>query len=184
MSRAPDFVVAIISDFWESNKKILEIGCGAAYLRDDFGLDYIGTDITDEPYNETLPRNVDIVCSAENLKVEDSSIDIVVIKSAFFLFNDFEQALKEIYRVLKPKGILIIFDYNKKTQKELQRKEGHTQYPCWTQWGLKKLLKKNNFKNTTNLLQATKQPSKFSRYYHLLRQEILGTWAIVYGEKG
>lgn len=183
MSRAPDFVVAIIKNYWKPGQKILEIGCGPAFLRDDFGKDYIGTDITDAPYSIELPRDVDIVCPADHLDLQDNAVDIIIIKSAFFLFNNHKKSLEEVMRVLKPAGKIIIFDYNKKTQKGLQRKEGHFQYPCWTQWGLKKVLKDHHFDNLTNLVASVQQPSRITKIYHLLRQEIFGTWAIVCGEK-
>ncbi len=183
MSRSPDFVVEIIKKYWKSGQKILEIGCGPAFLRDDFGKDYIGTDITDEPYNAELPRDVDMVCPADHLDIQDNSVDIVIIKSAFFLFDNHRKSLEEVMRVLKPRGKLIIFDYNKKTQKDLQQKEGHSRYPCWTQWGLKKILKEHHFNNVTNFIASTRQPPKIAKIYHLLRQEIFGSWAIVCGEK-
>jgi ubiquinone/menaquinone biosynthesis C-methylase UbiE len=182
MSRAPDFVVQIIKDYWQPGQKILEIGCGPSFLRDDFGKDYIGVDYTDEPYTSDLPRDVDIICTAENLLVESNSIDIVVIKSAFYLFGDQKKSLEEVRRVLKPEGKVIIFDYNRKTQKNLQRKFGES-YPCWTQWGLRKFLKNYHFKDVRNLIAATEQPSKMTQFYHFLRQELIGTWAIVCGTK-
>ena len=183
MSRAPDFVVSIIKNYWDPGQKILEIGCGPAFLRDDFGKDYIGTDITDEPYTIDLLRDVDILCSADRLDIADDSIDIVIIKSAFFLFDNHNQSLEEVMRVLKFGGKVIIFDYNKKTQRNLQLKEKHSRYPCWTQWGLKKLLKDHHFCNVNNLIASAQQPSGVKKIYHLLRQEIFGCWAIVCGEK-
>jgi len=183
MSRAPDFVISILKQYWVPGQKILEIGCGPAFLRDEFGKDYLGVDITDEPYNEHYPRDVDIVCSSDKLLVENKTVDVVIIKSAFYMFSNHEKSLKEAKRVLKNKGKILIFDYNKRTQKELQRKEGHENYPCWTQWGLEKLIKNNGFKNVHKLVADVKQPFGFKRYYHMLRQEVLGTWAVVCGEK-
>ncbi|WP_010304054.1 class I SAM-dependent methyltransferase [Candidatus Odyssella thessalonicensis] len=183
MYKAPEFVISIIQDYWEHGRKILEIGCGPAFLRKVFAEDYIGTDITDSAYNDNLLRDVDIVCPADQLLIEDNSMDIVIIKSAFYLFDNPGACLKEAKRVLKQGGKLIIFDYNRKTQKELQLKEGHERYPCWTQWGLKKLVQNNGFSNVENLIATNRQPLGFRKIYSLLRQEILGNWAIVCGTK-
>ncbi len=183
MSKTPDFVVNIIKMFWSPGKKILEIGCGPALLRREFGKDYTGVDIISDPYSLDLLRDVDIVCSADNLQVRDNSIDIVVIKSAFYLFDSHTNSLKESLRVLKPNGKLLIFDYNKRTQKVLQKKEGHNRYPCWTQWDLKKLVQSNGFKNVDLLLAEDKPSEKLRKTYRLLKNEFRGTWAIVCGTK-
>jgi SAM-dependent methyltransferase len=181
--KSPDFVISAINQHWSPGKKVLEIGCGPAFLREIYGKDYIGTDITDELYYPDLPRDVDFVCSADELLLDDASIDIVLIKSAFFLFPDHEKALQEVMRVLKPSGKLLIFDYNKRTQKGLQQKEGHTRYPCWTQWGLKRLVQKSGFKDVRNLLAEAYQPAGYKRLFRLLMQEARHNWAIVMGEK-
>lgn len=183
MFQSPDFVVQIIKNYWRPGQKILEIGCGPAFLRKEFGKDYIGTDITNELYDENLPRDIDIVCSADKLLIDDNSVDIVVIKSALYLFDNYEKSLKEAKRALKSEGKIIIFDYGRRTQKKLQESEGHMRYPCWTQWGLKKLLKRHQFMEVVNLIASTEQPSGLKKIYHLLRQEFFGTWAIVVGQK-
>lgn len=183
MNSTPPFVVQIIKEYWSPGKKILEIGCGPAFLRDFFLKDYIGVDITNEPYNEDLLRNVDIVCGAENLLIESASIDIVVIKSSFYLFEDHAKALQEAKRVLKDKGTILIFDYNKRTQNRLQKNETKKIYPCWTQWKLKKILQKNGFKEVKNFLASYEQPLGLILYYKILKQELNGDWAIVSGRK-
>lgn len=178
-----DFVVAIVNNYWSKGKKILEIGCGPAYLRNIYGEDYIGSDITDDFYSPGVARDVDVVCSADNLQFEDNAFDVVIIKSAFFLFKDHSKALSEAYRVLKQNGKLIIFDYNKRTQKTLQAKEGHQNYPCWTQFGLRKRLCNAGFKKAKLWIADVQQPQILTKMYHVLRQEFLGTWAIVSGVK-
>ena len=183
MLKSPEFIVSTINQFWSPGQKILEIGCGPAFLRSVYGQDYVGADITDQPYSPHLPRSVDIVCSADHLLLDDANVDIVIIKSAFFLFPSHEKALKEVMRVLKPKGKILIFDYNRKTQKLLQRKEEHSRYPCWTQWGLRKLVQKAGFRNVQNLLAKAQQPLGFKRLIYLIKQEYLYDWAIVVGEK-
>lgn len=179
----PPFVISTIKNYWKPGMKILEVGCGAAFLRKTFGVDYIGTDITNLPYYEDLPRDVDFVCSAGNLVLSDASVNIIVIKSAFFLFPNHIAALREAYRVLKPGGMLFIFDYNKRTQKYLQQIEKHSNYPCWSQWGLKKLIKANGFMKPTLLVAEETQVTGLKRLYRLVRQEVRGDWAIVLAVK-
>ena len=48
---------------------------------------------------------------AEKLPFEDKSIDIITISFGFRNFNDYETALNEIYRVLKPEGKLAVLEF-------------------------------------------------------------------------
>ena len=178
MNSTPSFIVDIIKRDWAPGKKILEIGCGPAFLREFFKKDYIGVDITDEPYNKDLLRNVDIICSAENLLVESDSVDIIVIKSSFYLFADHSKALKEAKRVLKSKGAIIIFDYNRKTQKRLQKNDLEKVYPCWTQWGLKRKLEQSGYDDCAIISHKIKV-----NLCQIIMNEIRGDWAIARGSK-
>ncbi len=179
----PPFVISAIKSYWKPGMKILEIGCGPAFLRKTFGMDYIGSDITSLPYYANLARDVDLVCSADNLLLSDAIVNIVVIKSAFFLFPNHTAVLREVYRVLKPGGMLFIFDYNKRTQKDLQRREKHTNYPCWSQWSLKKLIKANGFIKVVLLVAEEIQPTGLKKVYRLIKQELRGDWVIVFAVK-
>lgn len=83
--------------------KILDVGCGQKpfypFLK-SFAREYIGTDIIkDDPL-------VDIVCPAENLHIEDEWADVVLCLSVLEHVEDPIQAVKELYRVLKPDGVL------------------------------------------------------------------------------
>ena len=48
---------------------------------------------------------------AESLPFKDNSIDIVTISFGMRNFNNYEDALKEINRILKPKGTLAILEF-------------------------------------------------------------------------
>lgn len=182
MNKAPSFIVDTLKASWKPGQKVLEIGCGPAFLRSEFGEHYIGTDITNKPYNSDLKRNVDIVCSGEKLPIKKHSVDLVIIKSALYLFSDWKAALYEVKRVLVPGGQLFVFDYNRRTQKDLQRREQHDRYPCWSQWRLKQCLRKVGFKKATLLLPQSLQFKGYLRQFHLLMEELYGTWAIVRAE--
>lgn len=180
----PDFVIATLKKCWAPGKKLLEIGCGPAFLRTEFQNDYLGVDITDEPYRPDIPRRPDIICAAEKIPLSDETFDIITIKSALYLFTNPDASLQEACRLLRPKGKLVVFDYNRRTQKDLQRREGnHNRYPCWTQWGLKNHIKAAGFSHTTLLCPKVIQPKNLPRWLYLLAQECLGTWAVVMGIK-
>ncbi len=73
----------------------------------------VGIDISSNMIAETKQRfnypNIDLICmDAENLKFEDASFDYVFCGFALFFFPDLQTALKEILRVLKPRGKLFI----------------------------------------------------------------------------
>ena len=50
---------------------------------------------------------------AEKLPFDSNSIDIITISFGMRNFNNYEEALKEIYRVLKPQGTLAILEFCK-----------------------------------------------------------------------
>ena len=54
---------------------------------------------------------------AEKLPFKDNSIDTITISFGFRNFNNYEKALKEINRVLKPEGKLAILEFSKPTSK-------------------------------------------------------------------
>ena len=182
MQNAPDFVVQTILRNWSKGEKVLDIGCGPCYLREVFKDDYIGCDVNDEPYGK-IERKVDLICSAEDLKLPDESVDHVVIKSALFLFHDIDKALSEAKRVLKKGGVLYLFDYNKRTQMVLAKKDGVESYPCWTQWGLKRRVRKLGYSKAQILAAKPSQPATVIRILRSIYSELFGTWAIVEARK-
>ena len=50
--------------------------------------------------------NVDIVCDIEELPFKDNSIDIIINSAVLEHVRDPQQVIKEIYRVLKPGGVV------------------------------------------------------------------------------
>lgn len=166
------------------NDIILDVGCGPALYRNSTPAKYIGLDITDEPYNEHVNRDVDIIASALEIPLEDNSIDLIMCKSTFYQVSDPEKALLEFKRVLKSGGRLILFDYNRRTQKRLQIVENiQFERPCWTQWQLKSLVKKAGFNNTELLVAHDAEVNTLIKLLRLFYQEYRGQWAIVTGVK-
>ena len=106
-------------DFYP-NQKILDIGCGqgrhcfGAYMHADldvYGIDMGFDDVKKanenfNQFNERLDKKSCnfIVGNAKTLPFEDNSFDHVVCSEVLEHIIDYESALKEIKRVLKPDG--------------------------------------------------------------------------------
>ncbi len=82
---------------------VLDVGCGRKPFYPFFkaiARSYTGTDI--------MPDNpmVDRVCPVEALAVEDESADVVICLSVLEHVDDPAQAVRELYRVVRPGGVV------------------------------------------------------------------------------
>lgn len=187
----PDkFVQHIISTFARPDQTVVDIGCGPAAYKECFPGKYIGLDFTDEDYHPGMPRAVDIIGTANEIPLDDESVDMVFSKSAFFLSNDPIAALEEFKRVLRPGGRILIMDYNRRTQRRIQAHKNtpqspktDTRLPCWTQWGLRSLVKSCGYKEVEIVAPASRELSKLEALGRILFTELFGTYAIVTGTK-
>lgn len=141
-------VKEVLSREVKESDTCLEIGCGPGQYELIIPGKYIGLDLTSEDYNSGLPRKVDIVADGQALPFKENSFEVVFIVATFLIIPDTEQALKEIYRVLKNGGKCLIFDYNLWTSRRL-RKQDKTHKHIWTPWRLKKAVKNIGFQTKT-----------------------------------
>ncbi len=101
--------IKLIKNFFtgvNKNKKILDLGCGEGVLVNKFknkGYDIVGADANYESEN-VLKKDI------LGTEFEDSSFDIILCLDVLEHLDFEEQriALKEIKRILKPKGLLIL----------------------------------------------------------------------------
>jgi ubiquinone/menaquinone biosynthesis C-methylase UbiE len=103
---------------------VLELGCGIGFqsaLLSTMSDSVVATDLPDENMSTHTPGKIRLqslltglgienvsheFCSAESLPFEDNSFDMVFSSHVLEHIPDFEKAMKEIYRVLKPNGFL------------------------------------------------------------------------------
>jgi SAM-dependent methyltransferase len=101
-------------------KVVLELGCGVGfvshYLAETYDWKVFGTDYDDEQIqiaNKLQPKIDHLSFQVEDavkLSFEDSSIDMVLSQNVFHHIPNWENAIKEIARVLCPGGYFIWLD--------------------------------------------------------------------------
>lgn len=176
------FVVSILNRYTRPGDTLLDVGCGPGFYRNCTPATYVGLDNNVESYYTDGARQIDIIGSGAQLPIRDTAVDMVMIKSAFYQFPEPMVALVDFYRVLKPGGRILLFDYNRRTQKRLERTEG-VKRPCWTQRELKRLLEEAGFRQCNLLLPTTFSVPFPLKTLLLVAQEIGGSWAVVTGVK-
>uniref|UniRef100_A0A1B6JSL7 Methyltransferase type 11 domain-containing protein n=1 Tax=Homalodisca liturata TaxID=320908 RepID=A0A1B6JSL7_9HEMI len=100
-------------------KQALDVGCGSGQsteILSPYFEEVIGLDNSEEQLlhakGRTKCQNVSYrLESAENLKVADSSVDLITVGMAIHWF-DLQQFCKEVDRVLRPRGVLAVYGYN------------------------------------------------------------------------
>lgn len=99
--------------------KVLDVGCGTGYALEAVGNKFsdsklYGIDLSKEMIakaKERLGKNAVLkVAGADKLPFRENSFDCVLCTSAFHHFPSQLKALKEMKRVLKPHGRLVLFD--------------------------------------------------------------------------
>lgn len=115
--------VDLFSEFLELNSEniCVDIGCGGGFVSAEiqkrFKCKIIGFDVSEEAIKlarkENAVNNSDYrISSAEKLPLPDQSVDAVLCIGVLEHIVDFNDALTEIYRILKPQGKLVVITSN------------------------------------------------------------------------
>jgi ubiquinone/menaquinone biosynthesis C-methylase UbiE len=114
--------------------RVLDLACGPGFVALEFAKHVervVGVDLTAEMVKQAraLARkeragNVSFrVADAMRLPFRDGAFDVVVTRASFHHFPDPEQILKEMARVLKPRGRMLISDNTSKDHPEKSRRQ-------------------------------------------------------------
>ena len=171
---------------------VLEIGCGEGYGISElvqFSKKYIGVDKFDTYISEDIKKQNDIVFHKMEipplLNIEDNSIDFVVTFQVIEHIQDDNYFLREIFRVLKPGGKLLLTTPNKLMS--LSRNPWHIRE--YTPFEMKEILRKNFVKSEVKgvygndivmeYYQKNKESvKKITRYDIFNLQYLLPRWAL------
>lgn len=116
-------IVRILQKHIVPDSHVLEIGCGVKQYRPWLPtINYKGLDLPDSKYISDPP---DYACSAENIPCDDESFDVVFGVATFYLHENVEATFQEVYRVLRPGGILLLFDYQQGVLKGFAKRHSY-----------------------------------------------------------
>jgi len=91
-----------------SNKEILDVGCGIKPYSILFkNSKYLGIDVEDSGHKNEF-KYADVYFDGKNIPFSDKSFDLVICTQVIEHSLDYQFLLKEIYRVLKDNGLLLL----------------------------------------------------------------------------
>ena len=123
------------------NGKILDYGCGSKPYQTLFKFnEYIGVDI-ENPGHSHANENVDVFFDGKTLPFADNTFDSCFSSEVLEHVFDIDASLKEISRILKPNGKILIT-----TPFVWDEHEAPHDYCRYTSFGLKDVLERNGFK--------------------------------------
>lgn len=118
------------------NSHILDAGCGegytAIYIAKHYQYNVTGIDLLDfnitrankRAVKENLKQKTNFcVMNYEHLLYSDNTFDGVYTLETLVHAQNYKRALKEFYRVLKPEGKLVLFEYTQAPEKQLTRQQ-------------------------------------------------------------
>lgn len=154
-----DEVCEYLSPYLNKDMDVLELACGSGQF--SFSLSkktksWIGTDFSEQMIVEAKKRGGgENLCfetaDATALSYENEKFACVLIANALHIMPKPDRAMREIYRVLKPKGILLAptFLWTEGKERNILKKImsifGFKMYGEWNQESFKKFVEKHGF---------------------------------------
>ena len=154
-----DNVCEYIRPYLNRNMNVLGLACGSGQLSfnlSKYAKNWIGTDFSEQMILEARKRgeNENLtfeVADATSLSFSDGEFNCVVIANALHIMPEPDEAMREIYRVLKPNGILSAptFLWKEGTQSKFKKwimsVVGFKMYQEWNKKQFKDFIEKHGF---------------------------------------
>ncbi len=107
----------------KKDDKLLDVGCGTGISTELFECNKIGIDPGEKLVLQANKRINAIIGKGEKLPFEDKSFDKIVCITAIHNFDDYKKGIKEMKRVCKNDGKIIITILKKSTKSHDIKKE-------------------------------------------------------------
>lgn len=113
-------IVKLINSTVNKNTKVLDIGCSSGviseYLAKQFG-SVVGIDVDENALKiarRTKELNLKFLnMDATRMKFADNSFELIILNQVHYYFKNQKKLFSEIYRVLKPGGVVFLSGTNK-----------------------------------------------------------------------
>lgn len=102
-------VAKYVDDYYSRDKIIVDLGCGNV-LWNEKNIPATGVDVNEGSLDFSLSKkrlSNKIVASTYNTTLPDNFADIIIITEVLEHLDDLNRQMKEIYRILKPGGVVI-----------------------------------------------------------------------------
>lgn len=119
-----------IREFLPNEGNGLEVGAGTGRFSQPLGIS-LGIEPSEAMRRLATSRGVNIVAgAAETLPVEDGFYDFALLVTTVCFLEEPEFAFKEVYRILKTEGIIIVglIDKNSKLGKKYEKKKSESKF--------------------------------------------------------
>jgi SAM-dependent methyltransferase len=164
------FILEILDLYKSDSAKALDIGAGTGIYGDDFapGM-YTGIDV-EASSNEKV-----IQASALDMPFPSDSFDMAFGVASIYLAG--ANCLSEIHRVLKPGGVFLIFDYQRKVLKRL-RHHSNIDHAVWSPRELRHEIRRSGFKEIKRISHRPVYRSYYLQPISALKLNLRGSWVI------
>ena len=141
----------------KKNMSLIDLGAGDGYISRAVAKlvkKVVAVDISGEMLKQLKKkaqeegiRNIETSeTDGQDIPVKDSSIDVVCANMYLHHIEEPGIAIKEMYRVIKPGGIVFLADFNQHSDRELKEKM-HDIWPGFNNDEIKKWFSENGFEN-------------------------------------
>jgi len=167
-----NYETRFIDEKLRGHKKVLSIGCGPAILEAELHnlhpeMSITGLDYSKEMIEQATKEIPIVYGDAQHLEFEDNSFDAVFYLTSLEFIQNIQKTIKETYRVLKSKGLLLLFMLNPKSR-YFQEKYNNYSY-------IKKNIKHTNIDRIQEVISQYFNIKNNEYFLGIIEQEIIDT---------